>query len=109
MAGGVTETYRRDVVDEHFGAAFRGLPGVGAAASAVHTWIAHAQGGPAVNEDIRRTADGRTGDGVRAAVLAVTVGGAEGFVTYAAGWGHDGAPFIGCDTISISYNTILLK
>lgn len=109
MAGGVTETYRRDVVDEHFGAALRGLPGVGAAASAVHAWIAHAQGGPAVNEDIRRTADGRAGDGVRAAVLAVAVGGAEGFVTYAAGWGHDGAPFIGCDTISISYNTILLK
>lgn len=42
----------------------------------------------AVNEDIRRTADGRAGDGVRAAVLAVTVGGAEGFIAYAAGWGH---------------------
>ena len=59
-----------------------------------HTYagIAHAQGGPAVNEDVRRTADGRSGDGVRAAILAVAVGGAKGFVAYAAGWGHGGAP-----------------
>ena len=90
MAGGVAKPHRRNVVDEHFGAALRGLPGVGTAASAVHAGIAHAQGGPAVNEDVRRTADGRASDGVRAAVLAVAVGGAEGFVAYAAGWGHGG-------------------
>ena len=94
MAGGVAEPHRRHVVDKHFGAALRGLPGIGTAAGAVHAGIAHAQRGPAVNKDVRRTADGRAGDRVRAAILAVAVGGAEGFIAYAAGWGHGGTPLI---------------
>lgn len=88
MAGGVAKAHGRNVVDEYFGTSLGGLPGIGAAAGAVHAGIAHTQGGPAVNEDVRRTADSRAGDRVRAAVLAVAVGGAEGFVAYAAGWGH---------------------
>jgi hypothetical protein len=85
--------HRRDIVDEDRTASRRALPGVRAATSGMHTWVANTQGGKIVYDYVWRTGCGwpssKQGHDMRNTTrFTVYVRRTVGVVSDSAGWGH---------------------